>query len=65
MREVGQFFAFRDVIAGSSSSKGIKECLTLLNITQTCEYQEIDFLDFLRSGEKGVDAFVWVRRRCP
>ena len=57
------FARLRDVIGGSSSKKGIEEYLTLLSVAQTCEYQEIDFLDFLRSGEKDVDAFVRVRRR--
>ena len=46
------FARVRDVIGGSSSKKGVDEYLTLLSIAQTCKYQEIDFLDFLRSGEK-------------
>lgn len=45
------FARLRDVIAGSSTEKGIDEYLTLLSICQTCKYSGIDFLDFLRSGE--------------
>jgi len=56
------FARLRDVIGGLSSKKGIEEYLTLLSVAQTCEYQEIDFLDFLRSGEKDVDAFARKRR---
>ena len=59
------FARLRDVIGGVSSKKCIEEYLILLSVAQTCEYQEIDFLDFLRSGEKDVDAFVRVRRRRP
>ncbi len=46
------FARLRDVIAGTSTEKGIEEYLTLLSICQTCKYSGIDFLDFLRSGEK-------------
>jgi hypothetical protein len=48
------------VIAGSSTEKGIEE--SLLSICQTCEYTGLDFLDFLRSGEKDVNAFAENRR---
>ena len=51
------FARLRDVIAGSSTEKGIEEYLTLLSIFQTCEYTGLDFLDFLRSGEKDVRVF--------
>ena len=46
-----------DVIAGTSSRKGIDEYLTLLSVAETCEYRGLDFLDFLRSGERDVYAF--------
>ena len=45
------FARLRDVIAGSSTEKGIDEYLTLLSICQTCRYSGMDFLDFLKSGE--------------
>jgi predicted RecB family nuclease len=47
----------RDVLRGSSTEKGIKEYLTLLSLCQTCHYQGLDFLDFLRSGERDIEVF--------
>jgi predicted RecB family nuclease len=63
------FARIRDVIAGSSTEKGVEEYLTLLSICKTCEYLGVDFLDFLRSGEKDIHAFAenrggrWLRAR--
>jgi predicted RecB family nuclease len=51
------FARLRRVIEGLSTSKGIDDYLVLLSICQTCKYQGLDFLDFLRSGEKDVHAF--------
>jgi hypothetical protein len=63
------FAKLRDVIEGSSTEKGIKEYLVLLSVCQTCKYMGVDFLDFLRSGEKDVQAFAerhrGRRRRAP
>ena len=59
------FARLRDVIAGSSSKKGVDEYLTLLTVAETCEYQGLDFLDFLRSRELDVKTFSWRRRRPP
>ena len=55
---VKAFAGLRDVIAGSSTEKGTDEYLTLLSICQTCKYSGLDFLDFLRSGEKEIDRFL-------
>jgi hypothetical protein len=57
------FARLRDVISGTSTKKGVDEYLTLLTVAETCEYQGLDFLDFLRSGEKDVETFVRGRRR--
>ncbi|MCF7847236.1 MAG: IS66 family transposase [Kiritimatiellales bacterium] len=57
------FARLRVVIAGSSTEKGVKEYLTLLSICQTCKYMGVDFLDFLRSGEKDIHAFAESQRR--
>jgi hypothetical protein len=54
---VKAFAGLRDVIAGSSTKKGIDEYVTLLSISETCKYRGIDFLDFLRSGERDVATF--------
>jgi hypothetical protein len=51
---VKAFARLRDVILGSSTKKGIDEYLTLLSISETCKCRGIDFLDFLRSGERGL-----------
>jgi hypothetical protein len=59
------FARLRDVVGGSSSKKGVDEYLTLLSVAETCEYQGLDFLDFLRSGEKDIETFTRGRRRYP
>ncbi len=60
---VKAFATLRKVIGGSSTEKGIREYLILLSFCETCKYKGLDFLDFLRSGEKNIDAFVSSRRR--
>jgi hypothetical protein len=57
------FARLRRVIEGLSTPKGIEEYLILLSICQTCKYMGVDFLDFLRSGEKDIHAFAESRRR--
>jgi hypothetical protein len=52
------FARLRRVIAGTSSDKGIREYLILLSICETCKYKGVNFLDFLRSGEKDIDKFL-------
>jgi hypothetical protein len=37
--------------------------LVLLTVCQTCKYMGVDFLDFLRSGEKDIHAFAESRCR--
>jgi len=51
------FARLRDVMEGSSTENGIRQYLILLSICQTCKYQGLDFLNFLRSGEKDIDEF--------
>jgi predicted RecB family nuclease len=57
------FARVRDVVGGASTEKGLGEYLTLLSVCQTCKYMGVDFLDFLRSGEKDIHAFAEGRRR--
>jgi Transposase IS66 family len=57
------FARLRDVIAGTSSRKGVDEYLTLLSVAETCEYRGIDFLDFLLSEERDIEAFAKRRKR--
>lgn len=56
------FARLRRVIVGLSSPKGIEDYLILLSVCQTCKYMGVDFLDFLRSGEKDIHAFAESRR---
>ena len=51
------FARLRHVIKSNSTAKGIHEFLVLLSLSETCKYKEVDFLDFLRSGEMNVDRF--------
>ena len=60
---VKAFVTLRKVIGGSGTEKGIREYLILLSICETCKYKGLDFLDFLRSGEKNIDAFASSLRR--
>ena len=57
------FARLRDVIAGTPSRKGVDEYLTLLSVAETCEYRGIDFLDFLLSEERDIEAFAKRRQR--
>jgi hypothetical protein len=51
------FARLRRAIVGLSTANGMEEYLILFSICQTCKYSGVDFLDFLRSGEKDIDAF--------
>lgn len=57
------FARLRDVMAGASSKKGVDEYLTLLSVAETCEYQGLDFLSFLRSGESDIQSFAKGHRK--
>ena len=57
------FAKLRSVMEGKSTPAGIKEYLILLSICETCEYQGLSFLDFLRSGEMDLHAFAESRHR--
>jgi predicted RecB family nuclease len=57
------FARLQKIISGLSNKRGIDEYLTLLSVAETCEYQGLDFLDFLRSGEKDIHAFSETKRR--
>jgi hypothetical protein len=60
---IKSFADLRDVIGGPTTQRGIRNYLILLSIYQTCVYREIDFLGFLRSGEKTIDGYVGKRGR--
>jgi hypothetical protein len=60
---VKPFAMLRHVINGVTTEKGLREYLVLLSVCQTCKYMGVDFLDFLRSGEKDIHAFAESRHR--
>lgn len=62
---VKAFAGLRDVIGGSSTDKGIDEYLTLLSLCQTCKYSGLDFLDFIRSGERYIDRYLATKKKRP
>jgi hypothetical protein len=57
------YASIREGPQGAPTAKAINEELTLLSICETCRYSNIDFLDFLRSGEKDIEAFAQSRSR--
>jgi hypothetical protein len=57
------FAALRQIIGGITTEKGLRDYLVLLSLCETCKYIGVDFLDFLRSGEKDIHAFAQSRRR--
>ncbi len=56
------FAVLRRDFNGLSTEKGIREYLILLSICETCRFKGVSFLEFLRSGEKDIDAFASIRR---
>jgi Transposase IS66 family/RNase_H superfamily len=60
---VKAFATLRRVIKGVTSEAGLRDYLVLLSICETCNYQGLDFLDFLRSGETDIAAFADSRQK--
>jgi transposase len=56
------FAALRRLVGGSSTERGMREYLILLSVCETCKCKGVSFLDFLRSSEQEIDAFVQGRR---
>jgi predicted flap endonuclease-1-like 5' DNA nuclease len=54
---VKSFVKLRNIIGGTSTEKGVRDYLTLLSICETCKYKSVNFLNFLRSGQKDIDIF--------
>ncbi len=59
---VKAFAALRRIIGGVTTEKGLRDYLVLLSLCETCKYMGVDFLDFLRSGEKDIRVFAENRR---
>lgn len=48
------FAKWRKKISKSLTKKNIEHHLILLSILQTCKYQEVNFFEFLKSGNKSI-----------
>jgi predicted RecB family nuclease len=59
---VKPFAALRRIIGGVTTEKGLRDYLILLSLCETCKYMGLDFLDFLRSGEKDIHTFAKSRQ---
>lgn len=47
----------RRAIGSKGTTRNIKDALVLLSIKNTCKYRGVNFLDFLRFGDMGIDVF--------
>lgn len=52
------FAKLRRILEHEIEDKGINDYIILLSICETCKYKGVNFLDFLRSGEKDIDNFI-------
>jgi hypothetical protein len=54
---VKKFAYYREMADGRFSEAGLNDYLVLLSIYPTCRYKGVDFLQFLVSQEKDIDAY--------
>ena len=54
---VKAFATLRRVIDGTTSENGLRDYLILLSLCETCKYQGLDFLEFMRSGIKDIPEY--------
>jgi predicted RecB family nuclease len=54
---VKRFAYYREVADGEFSEAGLSQYLVLLSIYLTCQYKEVNFLQFLLSQETDIDAY--------
>jgi predicted RecB family nuclease len=57
------FSKLRDITRGSFTERSVKNHMVLLSICQTCKYSNLDFFEFIRSGETDIYAFAERARR--
>ena len=55
---IKSFEKLRRILEHEIEDKGIHDYIMLLSICETCRYKGVNFLDFLRSGEKDIDDFI-------
>jgi len=51
------FAMYRKMNDGTFTENGIRQYLILLSVYETCKYKDINFLEFLLSGETDIDNF--------
>lgn len=61
---VKAFALLRRDFDGLTTEKGVKEYLILLSVCQTCKNLGVNFLDFLRSGDRDIRRFAESRPKC-
>jgi predicted RecB family nuclease len=54
---VRAFVVLRRDLVGNSTERGIRDYLILLSVCETCRIRGLSFLEFLRSGERDIEAF--------
>jgi hypothetical protein len=54
---VKAFVMLRRDLVGNSTERGIRDYLILLSVCETCRIRGLSFLQFLRSGERDIEAF--------
>jgi predicted RecB family nuclease len=59
---IKQFAYYREDTTGTMREAGLNDYLVLLSIYQTCRYRGINFLKFLLSRERDIDAFCATKR---
>ena len=59
---IKQFAYYREDTTGTMKEAGLTDYLVLLSIYQTCRYKGINFLKFLLSRERKIDAFRATKR---
>ena len=59
---IKQFAYYRENTTGTMKEAGLNDYLVLLSIYQTCRYKGINFLKFLLSRERNIDAFRATKR---
>ena len=60
---IRQFAYYRDRTAGTMRERGLQDYLVLLSLCHTCRYRGVNFLQFLKSGQRDLDRFCGTRRR--
>jgi predicted RecB family nuclease len=60
---IKQFAYYREGRTGIMREPGLRDYLTLLSLYQTCRYRGVEFLPFLLSGERDIEAFASSKSR--